>query len=276
MVHADATPTRIKPAKSELLTFHVLRRARLSPSFARVTLGGADLERFTPLGRDQWFRLFLPVADGSLTRLPQKLDTLAYFRYLAIAKTERPVLRNYTVAAFRPDGPEGPELDVDFVLHGSDSDGTAGPASSWAQSCARGDAVAIFDEGIMFTSTLEPADRLALVGDETALPAIAGILADLPAATRGTAVIGIPDTGDIRPLVAPTGVDVQWVVQDPASAVTGGEVLRAATESDDIPTSAWVAGEQALATAMRRHWVRVGVPKKAITFTGYWRAPRGH
>ena len=71
-------------------------------------------------------------------------------------------------------------------------------------------------------------------------------------------------------------MEVRWIVPDPASAVTGGDLLRAATESDAVPTFAWVAGEQALATAMRRHWVRIGVPKRSVSFTGYWRAPRGH
>ncbi|WP_410626009.1 hypothetical protein [Amycolatopsis sp. cmx-8-4] len=41
------------------------------------------------------------------------------------------------VRAYRPDGPDGPEFDVGFVLHGSAADGTAGPAATWAQNCAR-------------------------------------------------------------------------------------------------------------------------------------------
>lgn len=63
------------------------------------------------------------------------------------AANGRPVLRSYSVRAYRPDGPDGPELDIDFVLHGSAADGTAGPAATWAQHCARDDAVAILDEG---------------------------------------------------------------------------------------------------------------------------------
>ena len=135
MARTNAAQTRVKPDKSELLTLHVVRRRRLSPSFARVTLGGPDLARFTPMGGDQWFRLFLPVAEGTLARLPNRLDTLAYMRYLAIAKTERPVLCNYTVAAFRAGGENGPELDVDFVLHGSAADGTAGAGVCTREGC---------------------------------------------------------------------------------------------------------------------------------------------
>jgi NADPH-dependent ferric siderophore reductase len=61
-----------------------------------------------------------------LARLPKTLNPLSYAKYLTIAKTTRQVLRNYSVRAYRPDGPDGPELDVDFVLHGSAEHGTAG------------------------------------------------------------------------------------------------------------------------------------------------------
>jgi len=277
MARTNAAQTRQKPLDSTLLTLRVHERRRLSPSFARVTLVGDDLERFAPLGRDQWFRLFLPVAEGTLSRLPNRLDTLAYVRYLAIAKTERPVLRNYTVAGFRPDGEHGPELDVDFVLHGSAAEGTAGPAATWAETCEPGDAVAILDEGILFTPSAGVTGPFALVGDETALPAIAGVLASLPEDATGTALIEVPDAGDVRDLVAPPGVEVRWVVRVDPHATPGAAVRDAAVAAESaMPAYAWVAGEQALAAAMRRHWVRAGVDKRAISFTGYWRAPRGH
>lgn len=277
MARTNAAQTRQKPEKSELLTLRVRERRRLSPSFARVTLVGDDLARFSPLGRDQWFRLFLPVAEGSLSRLPSRLDTLAYFRYLAIAKTERPVLRNYTVAGFRPSGEHGPELDVDFVLHGSAAEGTAGPAATWAETCEPGDPVAILDEGILFTPAADLAGPFALVGDETALPAIAGILASLPFGATGTAMIEVPDPGDVRDLAAPVGVEVRWIVRIDPHATPGATVRDAATAgAPETPAYAWVAGEQSLVAAMRRHWVRAGVDKRAISFTGYWRAPRGH
>lgn len=280
MARSSAAQLRVKPEKSELLTLRVLRRRRLSPSFARVTLGGSDLERFTPLGRDQWFRLFLPVAEGTLTRLPNRLDTFAYLRYLAIAKTERPVLRNYTVAGFRSAGAEGPELDVDFVLHGSAAEGTAGPAASWAETCEPGDAVAILDEGVLFAPPADLSGPMVLVGDETALPALAGILSSLPVDATGTAFVEVPDAGDVRTLTAPDGVDVRWVVRADPRAAPGYAVLTAAIEAGGAgevpPAYAWVAGEQSLVAAMRRHWVRVGVDKRTISFTGYWRAARPH
>ncbi|MEV0162378.1 siderophore-interacting protein [Nonomuraea fuscirosea] len=43
MARGNLNSTRIKPRTSELLVLRVLRRERLPPHFARVTLGGAEI-----------------------------------------------------------------------------------------------------------------------------------------------------------------------------------------------------------------------------------------
>ncbi|TDE88597.1 siderophore-interacting protein [Occultella glacieicola] len=275
------TAVRSKPETTTLVTLTVLRTERISTNFARVTLGGGDIEQFVPMGFDQWFRLFIPITDPeSLGWVPSKLDTFSYLKYLTHAKTERPVLRNYTVRAHRPDGPQGPELDVDFVLHGSAADGTAGPAASWAQTCAPGDVVAILDEGIGFRA--EPqAEAVLLVGDETALPAIAGILESLPRATTGRALIEIPASDDRQDVDAPDGVEVTWVIranQADHHDTPGRAVLDAALAlpAPTPGTYVWVSGEQTLPVALRRHLVRGGMAKDDVTFSGYWKAPKRH
>ncbi len=275
MARTNMNDSRTKPETTELITLHVLRREPVSPGFARVTLGGGDAERFRYLGYDQWFRLFLPVSEDSLSRLPQKLDTLAYLRYLTIAKTSRPVLRNYTVRAYRPTGPQGPELDVDLVLHGSPEDGTSGPAATWAQTCAVGDAVAILDEGISFGRRPEH-DEVRIVADESGLPAVLGILASLPAEVRGIAVIEVGAAEDRQEVVGPDGVEVRWLVREDPHATPGALAL-AAVEAEPLPGHrfyGWAVGESGLATGARRHWVRAGVPKEDVTFCGYWKASR--
>lgn len=277
MARANMQSTRVKPERSELLVLHVLRRERISSGFARITLGGGDIAGFVPLGADQWFRLFLPVGGevGALSRLPAKLDTLAFARYLTMSKTVRPVLRNYSVRAYRPDGAEGPELDVDFVLHGSAADGTSGPAAAWAETCAVGDAVAIIDEGISFTP---PAgvDRVRLVADETGVPAAANILASLDAGVQGVAVLEIPHADDAQELVTPPGVEIEWVVRTDPHAVPG---VAAGIRARLLPSTGerfygWAVGESALPIAMRRHWIAAGVAKSDILFCGYWKAGR--
>lgn len=272
VVATNINQRRVKPEAVELITMRVLRRERLSPSFARVTVGGGDVGRFEYLGFDQWFRLFMPVAGDSLGRLPGKLDMLSYLRFLMIAKSKRPILRNFTVRAFRADGTEGPELDIDFVLHGTPGDGSTGPAASWAQTCEVGSAVAILDEGYTFNPGPDLRD-LRIVADESGLSAVAGILASLPPDAIGEALIEIPSGADRQELVAPPGVDVAYLVRDDHSARPGAAALAAVRERP-VPTHpfyGWAVGEQGLASGVRRHWIDAGAPKGNITFCGYWR-----
>jgi NADPH-dependent ferric siderophore reductase len=278
MARTNLTASRVKPAASQLLTRHVVRSERISPGFVRVTFGAGDIDRFVAMGFDQWFRMFIPVTSDqqdSLSRLPDKLDTVSYLRYLSIAKSARPVLRNYTVRSYRADGPSGAELDVDFVLHGSAEDGTAGPAAAWAETCSAGDAVAILDEGIGFNPR-PSLRRYLLVADETGLPAVAGILASLPPDAAGQAFVEVPTSADQQDLEQPAGFEVTWVERDEPATVPGRTVL-AMLKASALPSEpfyGWVVGEQALPTTLRRHWIKAGVPKESIMFCGYWRHRR--
>lgn len=94
----------VKPASAELLHLTVLRSERLSAGWMRVTLGGGDIDRFAPMGYDQWFRLFLPIGgEAGLERVPEKANKIfGYLRFLRIPDGEPPVMRNYTVRAHRP------------------------------------------------------------------------------------------------------------------------------------------------------------------------------
>ncbi|MGY0019884.1 siderophore-interacting protein [Streptomyces sp. cg35] len=281
MQRGNLAAARTKPGTTGPLRLHVLRRDRLSPHFMRVTLGGGDIARFRPMGHDQWFRLFLPAPRGtaaSLDRVPERLTTLSYLKLLAAPKDARPVLRNYTVRAYRPDGPDGPELDVDFVLHGDGHGAAPGPASAWAGNCSAGDAVVLVDEGIGFNPP-DGVRRFALAADESGLPALAGVLASLPADATGTAVAEVPTADDRQEVSSPPGIEVVWVERGATGPpVPGAAALTRARELPlpDGPFYGWAVGESGLATGLRRHWVEQGVPKDHIMFCGYWKAGRGH
>jgi len=267
--------TLVKPAVQELLHLTVLRTERLSPHWMRITLGGGDIDRFHPLGFDQWFRIFLPVGgDEGLERIPAKANRIfGYLKYLRIPAGMRPVMRNYTVRAYRPSGPDGaggPEIDVDFVLHGSGE--SAGPASRWAEAATPGESVVIIDEGLGFRPD-RGVDRVALVADETGAPAVAGVCASLPASATGFAIIEAPSADDILPFAAPERVDVRWIVR--GGDVKPGTLALAALREQELPDEplhAFIVGEQALPTAARRHLVgERGLDKNAVSFVGYWR-----
>lgn len=265
----------VKPESSELIHLTVLRAQRLSPHWMRVTFGEGEIEKFRPMGFDQWFRLFLPIGgEAGLERVPPKANRMfGYLKFLRIPDGERPVMRNYTVRAYRPaaDGRRA-ELDVDFVLHGSAADGTAGPASRWAETCRPGEHVLIIDEGLAFNPE-RGTERVLLVGDETALPAIASICASLPSTATGTALVEVPAEGDALEFEHPAGIEVIWLPR-PQGVPAGSfalETLRTTT-LPDAPFHAYAAGEQALASGARKHLVgERGVDKHAVSFCGYWK-----
>lgn len=266
----------VKPASQNLLHLEVLRTERLAPHWMRVTLGGGEVARFAPMGYDQWFRLFLPHSgsggDEGLGRIPAKANRIfGYLKYLRIPEGVRPVMRNYTVRAYRAVGDSGgPEIDVDFVLHGSGPD--AGPASRWADAATPGESVVIIDEGLGFNPE-RGVERVLLVADETGAPAVAGVCASLPESATGRAIVEVPTAEDALDFPAPAGVEIRWIVR-PEGAAPGAAALAAMQELEApaSDTHAFIVGEQSLPTAARRHLVSQGLDKDRISFIGYWRS----
>ncbi|MDQ0644029.1 siderophore-interacting protein [Microbacterium murale] len=265
----------VKPETTDLLHLEVLRSERRAPHWMRITLGGGEISKFRPMGYDQWFRLFIPVGgEAGLERVPAKAHKMfGYLKFLRIPDGERPVMRNYSVRAYRAaTADQGAEIDVDFVLHGSAADGTAGPASRWAETCQPGEHVLIIDEGLTFNPE-RGTDRVVLVGDETALPAIASICASLPPAATGVAIIEVPTAEDELEFEHPSGVSIEWIVR-PHSTVPGILALASLHDSvlPDEPFHAYAAGEQALASGVRKQLVgERGVDKNHVSFCGYWK-----
>lgn len=260
-----ASNIAISPAETGLVRAEVVGAREVSPHFVRLTLAGPDLARWRNLGYDQWFRLAVPLGSSTrFDRLAPTFNMAGYLKYLALPRGSRPAMRNYTVREFRA---ESGEMDIDFVVHGES--GVAGP---WARSLPVGAPVALIDQGCGYRHA--NADVTLLVGDESALPAIAGILRDMPRDSRGAAVIEIPDESDRQDVNAPDGMEVHWVARRHDEACGHGAL--SAFRALEFPTGsvqAFAAGESSLATGARRYLVNErSVPKSAITFCGYWRA----
>ncbi|CAM2839746.1 siderophore-interacting protein [Prescottella defluvii] len=264
----------VKPDHRAVVSAHVLGAKQVSPSFIRVTIGGPDLAGFTPMGFDQWFRIFIPDTGQTEFKLPSSAGSLWYAQFKLIPKDSRPILRNYTVREFRPTGGafgDGPELDIDFASHGD-----LGPASAWANTCSAGDPLGLLDEGLIYNPTPDARWHL-LVGDESALPAIVGILRSAEPGARIRAYIEIPHAEDKQDVPVRDDLEVHWLVREEAEARPGELALATLRAADlpDGPLYAFVAGESELATGARRHLVADRhVPKTDIAFTGYWR--HGH
>jgi NADPH-dependent ferric siderophore reductase len=253
-----------------LFRAQVVRTQRISPQMRRITFGGPDLAGCTTAGHDQRIKLFFPLAGQAEPVVPEGPDWFTEFR--AMPDDLRPPIRTFTISGFRP---EAHELDVDFVLHGD-----LGPASTWAGRATPGDRVAILGPDVRHTPVLgyeyrpgADTDWTLLAGDETALPAIAAILAAMPADRRALVFLEVESTREMRPLDCAAGVHVTWLSRGGAPAVGGG-LLREAIARTEFPVGrpyAWLAGESSAVVDLRRHLVRErGVDKKDVYFSGYW------
>ncbi|QKW35034.1 siderophore-interacting protein [Actinomadura sp. NAK00032] len=241
---------------------HVLRSERLGPSMARITFGGTSLDGFATGGRDQRFKVFLPHPHQDAPVMPDNSDGATWFNdWRALDPAERGIMRSYTVREYRPG-----ELDVDFALH---MDGASGPAGRWAAKAAPGDRVTILgptgpDNG-GFDFRPPPGAPVVIAGDLTALPAVAGNLAWLPAGTPAQVWVDVPHPEDRQEMPTAADAEVTWV--------SPGGLLDAVRDAK-IPDGAyaWIAGESAVVKALRRHLVNErGMDRRAVTFTGYWR-----
>jgi NADPH-dependent ferric siderophore reductase len=172
----------------------------------------------------------------------------------------RRVKRRYTIRQARP---ETGELDLDVLIHGH------GPGSAWGASAQPGDRVEFM--GPRGKLTITPAGWHLLVGDESALPAIAAISAALPAGEPARAVIEVRDADDELPLAA----EVRWVHRG-ARAPGRPEALLAAVEALALPEHghAYLMGETRTMVALRALLESRGFGHDAIFVKGYWNVGR--
>ncbi|CAN5442999.1 siderophore-interacting protein [soil metagenome] len=302
--------TTTAPLPLLLEEVEVVRLERLSPAFLRVELGSPALaERGVPLrSYDLRVKLLFPADCHPLPSFAGASDDW-YAEWLARPAAERGHLRTYTVRGVRGTG-EHTRLVVDVVCH----DGATGPAGRWAERAAPGDRrVAMAPRrgqaygGIEFAPG--DSDALLLVGDETAVPAVAAILEQLDPAARGAVFLEVPTGADVLAVQHPVGVSVRWLPRDGAprgaalhatvlahlgAAVTwaepvavdpdlwetpsyssAGEPVETATRAvgrDWHGLYAWVAGEAKVVTGLRRALVRdLGLDRHQVAFMGYWR-----
>ncbi|GAB3186553.1 siderophore-interacting protein [Nesterenkonia suensis] len=224
---AEARP--IPPTRAFLTT--VADVVRLSPHFIRVTVTAEDLRHFYTGGLDQRIKVFLPRADGGYPEIGLFADPAPtimewYHRWRDLDDAARNPIRTYTVRAIRP---EHREIDIDFVVHG-----TEGPASAWVSAARPGDELIVIgpdgrsqEVGAGIEWNPGTARDVLLAGDETAVPAMCAILESLPAGITGEAYLEVPSSQDALEVATRCDVTVHWLGRDGAPL---GEKLTAAVE----------------------------------------------
>ena len=242
------------PLKLRLLT--VTARRMLGPDLVRITLSGPDLAGFHSPGFDDHVKLIIPDPGQKVPRLPQLGERGVVFP----VGQPKPAMRDYTPRAWRA---HEQELDIDFVLHGE------GPACQWAAAAQTGDKLGVAGpRGSFLISTTF--DWHVLIGDETAVPAMARRLKELPAQAKVQVFVLARNLLTLGALEAPEHVPVNWV---PSLAGQAGllDAVRAAPVLEGRGY-VWIAAESAAAKALRQYWVQErGHDKNLVRASSYWR-----
>jgi NADPH-dependent ferric siderophore reductase len=214
--------------KAQQYDAEVLRREQLSDHLVRIVLGGAGLADFASTGiPDEWVGLVVPGQFQS---------------------------RYYTVRSWA-DG----ELVLDVVVH------EVGLVTEWAAREVTGETVTITEPKGSFLMA-PSATWLLLVGDLTAMPAMARIAESVDVPTRIWA-----EVPDDLPAYLPGTADITWL----APPGHGQSALAEAVGGIDWPDGEgyfWMAGESAQMRAIRKHLMRDRkLPSTAYDVMGYWR-----
>ncbi|ASW02906.1 NADPH-dependent ferric siderophore reductase [Paraburkholderia aromaticivorans] len=255
----DLAVQRVRhPLKFRLLQVKQVRA--LTPHLIRVTFTGEDLHDFVSASFDDHIKVFFPEPGADKPALPEAGPDGPVFP----AGQPRPVARDFTPRRFDR---EARELDIEFAMH------DAGPAAAWAAQAKVGQYLGI---GGPRGSLVIPKgfDWHLLIGDDTALPAIARRLEELPAGTRVAAVIEVADASAQIEFTTQAELHLVWRHRNEAG-LRGEALLQAVREiylPEDGEGYVWAAGESATMRAVRYHLcTERGVEKSRIRAASYWK-----
>lgn len=237
----------------------VVEVERLTPSMVRIVLGGEGLAEFAPNAFTDAYVNALFVPPGAPYAVPFDEQEARNG-----AAEHKPVGRRYTVRAWDPDTRR---LSIDFVVHGD-----VGFAGRWANAAAPGDRLQVSGPGGGYAPDPD-ADWHLMVGDESALPAIAASLERVPPGRRTLAVLVVDDADHHVELDCPGDLEVTWVHRedDPTNP---DQLVQTVTKLTFPPGQphVFVHGEAGEVRAVRRHLLgERGLARDGASISPYWR-----
>lgn len=220
--------------------------ASLTKNMQRVTLFGEDLADFPTDAEGAYFKFAFPSGNP-----------------------EKPILRTYTVAKYRP---KLHEIDVDFMLHTVADGSTKGVAALWAMHVKPGESISIYGPGpASYINT--DADWYLLAADMTALPALIANISRLPINASGYVVVEIIANEDKQSLALPYGMNVIWVINSHPGS--DDSVLSDAIKNLDWldgQVGVWVACEFKTMKIIRQYCRQSrNIEKSHLYVSSYWK-----
>ncbi|MFC5140080.1 siderophore-interacting protein [Actinomycetospora rhizophila] len=247
--HVEHTPEATRPRRVE-----VVEVRDLTPRMRRVRLAG-DLHDLPVAGPTDHAKVFFPAAPGEE---PPEPELNARGLVVPPAGLPRPY-REYTL---RRHDPAAGVVEIDLVRHGG------GRAGTWAEDPRD----ALWLHGPRSSLAVESRDWYLLGGDETALPALARWIDQLPTVPVHV-VAEVADAAEEAYLGdVPPHVTVDWRHRDGAAPGTTTLLEEAVAAFTPPPGEgfAWMGAEAGALRPVRRR-LRALLPTAAVDLDGYWR-----
>jgi NADPH-dependent ferric siderophore reductase len=229
-----------------------------TPTLARVVLNGDGLAGYTHVPHtDSYVNVAIPPA-GAPYAAPFAIEDLK-----SLAREHRPFRRRITVRRWDAGTRR---LTLEFVTHGDS--GSAGP---WAAGARAGDALVFTGPAGAYRPD-PAADWHLMVGDESALPAIAASLEAVPAGAPVVARLVCDGPEHELELTTPGRLDVAWLHR--SGGAGDADLLADAVAALTFPAGrahAFVHGEAGETRAVRRHLLADrGLDPEQLSCSPYW------
>lgn len=236
----------------------VLRSTRVSENFQRVRITGEKIERY--FEEAMHFKLLYPQKSGRAPVWPEVDENGRTLWPTGEDELARPVYTVHTV------NEQKRYLEFDVYLH------EGGPTALWAQNLKTGDKIGLMGPA---GGEMPKVASLCMIGDETALPAIARILKGLSPDVTGQVIIHVGDLRDEQKLDAPVGMNVRWLPRADGNYEVALEAAKAVCHSADDFEYFWFAGKKSVARKMRQHFRdTVGYEGGNSYIVGFWEATK--
>jgi NADPH-dependent ferric siderophore reductase len=252
-------PRRVRH-ETKLRLLQVSSVSLVTPKMLRVIVAGAELEGFVSAAHDDHVKLFFPAPGQHKPVLP----TVGPNGPVYPENARQPAARDYTPRRYDA---AANALTLEFVLHGD------GPATAWAAQARPGQFLGVGGPRSSFV-VADDLDWYLLAGDETALPAIARRLEELPAGTRAIVVAEVADATEEQRFATRADLDLHWLHRDGAEP-GDPTMLQQAIAELPLPGGegyAWIAAEAATAKTLRRMLLDThGLNKQQVKAAAYWK-----
>ena len=221
---------------------------KISKNFGRLTLSG-DFNTFVSPVAGLHFRFLIGPKDSNYPSLDENGLT---FWPGGLSKWHRPV---FTV---RKLGTNAERIDVDIALH------SGGRTTEWLKNIKIGQKIAINGPS---GSKMPKADKMFLLGDETAMPAILRIIDQTFAYQEVVAILALRDPEDLQSFTSNKKVSIEVIEMKEEKGLLNALENKIEIMSDSF---LFFAAERLQATKARELLKSTKVSVKASRISAYW------